>query len=110
MIHTASPYHFNITDPVNDFINPAVRGTTGILTSVREFAPLVERVVLLSSSATIFNPFNHAKVYDETVYVVTTWEEAMNPRLAYRASKVHTIIDSHLPPPPPPKPVRLFCS
>ncbi|KAI2602597.1 putative NAD dependent epimerase/dehydratase [Hypoxylon sp. NC1633] len=89
VIHTACPYHFNVTDPINDFINPAVQGTTGILKSVKEYAPLVERVVLLSSTATIMNPFNHAKVYDESVYGETTWEEAMSPRLAYRASKIY---------------------
>ncbi|KAI1377955.1 putative NAD dependent epimerase/dehydratase [Hypoxylon crocopeplum] len=89
VIHTACPFHFNVTDPMNDFINPAVQGTTGILKSVREYAPLVERVVLLSSSATIINPFNHSEVYDESVYGETSWEEAMNPRLAYRSSKIY---------------------
>ncbi|KAI4859092.1 putative NAD dependent epimerase/dehydratase [Hypoxylon rubiginosum] len=89
VIHTACPYHLNVTDPLNDFINPAIQGTTGILKSVKDYAPLVERVVLLSSSATIFNPFSHAKVYDESVYGETTWEEAMSVRLAYRAAKIY---------------------
>ncbi|KAK3315839.1 putative NAD dependent epimerase/dehydratase [Apodospora peruviana] len=88
IIHTACPYHFNFTDPIADFIDPAVKGTVGILKSAKAYAPTVKRVVLLSSSATILNPFNHSKVYDETVHGETSWEQAMNPRLAYRASKI----------------------
>ncbi|KAJ9148363.1 NAD-dependent epimerase/dehydratase [Pleurostoma richardsiae] len=88
VIHTACPYHFNITNPVVDFIDPAVKGTVGILKSVKDHAPTVTRFVLLSSSATILNPFNHSKVYDESVFGETTWEEAINPRLCYRAAKI----------------------
>jgi nucleoside-diphosphate-sugar epimerase len=90
VIHTASPYHFNIQDPIKDFLDPAIKGTTGILKSVKAHAPTVKRVVVTSSSATILNPLNHAKVYDETIWGTTTWEQAMDPRLAYRASKVST--------------------
>ncbi|KAH6658936.1 ketoreductase [Truncatella angustata] len=89
VIHTACPYHFNIQDPLKDFLEPAVRGTVGILHSVRNHAPTVKRVILLSSSATILNPSNHSKVYDETMHGTTSWKEAMDPRLAYRASKIY---------------------
>jgi nucleoside-diphosphate-sugar epimerase len=89
VIHTACPYHFNFNDPVTDFIKPAVKGTTGLLQAVKHHAPGVKRIVLLSSSATILNPFNHSKIYDESIQGVTTWEEAMKPNLAYRASKVN---------------------
>ena len=88
VIHTASPFHLHIQDPIKDLLDPAIKGTTGILTAIKAHAPTVKRVVITSSSATIINPFNHAKVYDETIWGITTWEEAMNPRLAYRASKV----------------------
>jgi nucleoside-diphosphate-sugar epimerase len=88
VIHTASPYHFNITDPVQDFIVPAVNGTTGILRSITAYAPNVKRVVITSSSAAILNPSNYAKVYDESIWGETSWEEALDPRKAYRASKV----------------------
>lgn len=36
----------------------------------------------------MINPGNHAKVYDETIWAQITWEEAMDPRNTYRASKV----------------------
>ncbi|KAH8799823.1 hypothetical protein F5884DRAFT_117849 [Xylogone sp. PMI_703] len=89
VIHTASPYHFNIQDPVKDFLDPAIKGTTGILKSVKAYAPTVKRVVITSSSAAIINPGNHPKVYDETIWGVTTWEQALDPRLTYRASKIY---------------------
>jgi hypothetical protein len=45
VIHTASPFHFNITDPLKDLINPALIGTTGILKSIKKSAPTVKQVV-----------------------------------------------------------------
>ncbi|KAI0111197.1 ketoreductase [Nemania sp. FL0031] len=71
VVHTASPYHLNVRDPVKDFLDPAIK-------------------VITSSSAAILNPDNHAKVYDETIWAPTTLEDAMqNPdKHAYRASKV----------------------
>lgn len=45
VIHTASPYHFNVTDTKKDFLDPAIIGTTGILKAVKKNAPSVKRVV-----------------------------------------------------------------
>lgn len=45
VIHTASPFHFNVTDPKKDLIDPAVIGTTGILKSIKKNAPSVKQVV-----------------------------------------------------------------
>ncbi len=87
VVHTASPYHFNVQDPVKDFLDPAIKGTTGILRSVKEYAPSVRRVVITSSSAAMINPANHPKVYDESSWAAVTWEEAMEPQNSYRASK-----------------------
>lgn len=56
IIDTASPYHLNARDPVRDFLDPAIKGTTGIFHSVRTQAPRVKRVVFTSSSAAILNP------------------------------------------------------
>lgn len=90
VIHTASPYHFNFQNPVRDFIDPAVKGTTGILHSVKKYASTtVRRVVLLSSTATIMNPPNHPKVYSEEIYGETTWEQALSGTGSYRASKIY---------------------
>lgn len=62
--HIASPVTFAADDP-QDLIVPAVKGTTGILESIKAYAPTVKRVVLTSSVASI----GHEKtppVYDES--------------------------------------------
>ena len=45
VVHTASPFHFNVTDTKKDLLDPAIIGTTGILKSVKEHAPTVKRIV-----------------------------------------------------------------
>lgn len=45
VIHTASPFHFNVTDTQKDLLDPAIIGTTGILKSIKQHAPTVKRVV-----------------------------------------------------------------
>ncbi|KAI6086490.1 ketoreductase [Hypoxylon rubiginosum] len=88
VVHTASPYHLNVQDPVKDFLDPAIKGTTGLLRSVKTHAPSVKRVVITSSSAAIINPLNHAKVYDETCWAPWTIEDASDPQKTYVTSKV----------------------
>jgi nucleoside-diphosphate-sugar epimerase len=44
VIHTASPFHFNIEDP-KDFLDPAVKGTIGLLNAIKKGASTVKRVV-----------------------------------------------------------------
>ncbi|KAI1803941.1 ketoreductase [Daldinia bambusicola] len=87
VVHTASPYHLNVQDPVKDFLDPAIKGTTGILKSIAAHAPTVKRVVITSSSAAMINPLNHAKVYDETCWAPWTWEDVKDPTRAYVVSK-----------------------
>ncbi|KAL1890959.1 methylglyoxal reductase (NADPH-dependent) gre2 [Sporothrix stenoceras] len=88
VIHTASPYQLRVEDPVKDLLDPALRGTTGLLRSVQRLAPSVKRVVLTSSSAAMLNPAKHAAVYDESCWRPMTWAEAQQPQNAYEASKV----------------------
>ena len=45
VIHTASPFHFNVTDTKKDLLDPAIIGTTGILKAIKKNAPTVKRVV-----------------------------------------------------------------
>lgn len=45
VIHTASPFHFNVTDTKKDLLDPAIIGTTGILKAIKKSAPSVKRVV-----------------------------------------------------------------
>ncbi|KAJ5112439.1 hypothetical protein N7532_000484 [Penicillium argentinense] len=87
VLHTASPFHFNVQDPVKDFLDPAIKGTTGILKAVKAHAPTVKRVVITSSFAAIVNPKQHPTVYSEKDWNPVTWEEAMDHANVYRASK-----------------------
>lgn len=75
-------------DPVKGFLDPAIKGTTEILKSIKAFAPSVKRVVLTSSSAAMLNPAKHEKLYDESSWAPYTWEDALKPENAYTASKV----------------------
>ncbi|KAJ5485161.1 Ketoreductase azaE [Penicillium diatomitis] len=92
VLHTASPFHFNVQDPVKDFLDPAIKGTTGILKAIKAYAPTVKRVVVTSSFAAIVNGKQHPKVYNEECWNPVTWEEAMDPANTYRASKVNKLI------------------
>lgn len=73
---------------MRDCLDPAVKGTTGILKSIKAYAPTVKRVVITSSSAAVLNPPNHREVYDETSWSEITWEEGVQEMTkTYRASK-----------------------
>jgi len=91
VIHTASPFHFNVTDVQKELLDPAVIGTTGILKSIKKSAPSVKRVVITSSFASIVNPFKGN--WPEHTYSEEDWnplnaEQAVeNPANGYRASK-----------------------
>ena len=90
VIHTASPFHYKFTDPVTEVLDPAIKGTTGILKAIKAFAPTVKRVVITSSFAAMLRDGNSVKVYDESVWGNITWDEATgeNKLATYRASKV----------------------
>jgi nucleoside-diphosphate-sugar epimerase len=110
VIHTASPFHFNVTDvqkvdtPTNppshqqpvltklqELLDPAIIGTTGILKSIKKSAPSVKRVVITSSFASIINPFKGnwpEHTYSEEDWnPITTSQAIENPANGYRASK-----------------------
>lgn len=88
VIHTASPFHFNITDRKKDLLDPAIIGTTGILKAIKANAPTVKRVAITSSFASIVNPHKHPKVYSEEVWNPLDMEEALgSDAAAYRGSK-----------------------
>lgn len=108
VIHTASPFHFNVTDVKKDLLDPAIIGTTGILESIKKHAPTVKRVVRLqphpllksrltqlqvitSSFASILDSSTGNRpgyTYSEKDWNPITEEEAIqNPANGYRASK-----------------------
>lgn len=65
VIHTASPVCFGTQDPVKGLLDPAIKGTLGLLKSVQTVTPGVRRVVITSSAAAISNSDNHANVSSE---------------------------------------------
>lgn len=52
VLHMASPYVMNVTDPQRDLVEPAVQGTLSMMKAAAS-APRVRRVVLTSSMAAI---------------------------------------------------------
>ncbi|PYH93111.1 putative NAD dependent epimerase/dehydratase [Aspergillus ellipticus CBS 707.79] len=93
VIHTASPFHYSISNIKKDMLDPAVNGTIGILQSVHKNAPSVSRVVITSSFAAMFNAAKPAGAkYSEADWNPVTWEDAETPANAqaqagYRTSK-----------------------
>lgn len=92
VIHTASPFHFNVTNAKKDLLDPAINGTVGLLKSVKAYAPTVKHIVITSSFAAILNADKGVlwpeKTYSEADWNPITEEQAeLSPALAYRASK-----------------------
>lgn len=87
VIHTASPFHYNVTDVQKQLLDPAIIGTTGILKSIQKYAPTVKRVVITSSFAAIMNPFKGdwpEHTYSESDWNPLTPEQALeNPFAGY---------------------------
>ncbi|CAK7232979.1 methylglyoxal reductase (NADPH-dependent) gre2 [Sporothrix bragantina] len=91
VLHTASPFHFRVTDPIKELVEPAIQGTTSVLKAVQKYAPQVRRVVVTSSFAAIVddNTVNNPN----TTYTEKSWcpitidDVAGNPNKGYRASK-----------------------
>ena len=76
---------------MQDLIDPAVIGTTGILRSIKKSAPSVKHVVITSSFAAIVQAskgFWPGHAYSEEDWNPITMDEATeNPMMGYRASK-----------------------
>ncbi|KAG5209608.1 NADPH-dependent methylglyoxal reductase GRE2 [Trichophyton interdigitale] len=89
VIHTASPFHFKISDARKDLLAPAVNGTTGILHAIKKSAPSVKRVVITSSFAAIIDPTKPSNyVYSEADWNPIKEDEVdQSPIFGYRGSK-----------------------
>ncbi|KAI0262294.1 D-lactaldehyde dehydrogenase [Gloeopeniophorella convolvens] len=59
--HTASPFHFNVTEPEAELITPAVKGTTGILNSALRHGSTVKRIVITSSVVAVWTVITDSK-------------------------------------------------
>lgn len=94
VMHTASPFFMRPVDSI-DFLDPAVKGTTEILSGITRVAPSVKRVIITSSFAAIGdlagNPLsNSPKIYTREDWNPVTYEQAIatqNPIITYPASK-----------------------
>jgi nucleoside-diphosphate-sugar epimerase len=95
VIHTASPFHRDVSHP-EGFLEPAIKGTTEMLQAVKTNAPEVRRLIYTSSCAAVMD-FNAPigttppRVYTEEDWNPVTHKEALsdikNVFTAYRASK-----------------------
>lgn len=94
VIHPASPFFFASITNNEEFLDPAIKGTTEILKAIKAHAPEVKRVIYTSSCAPVLN-FNAPigtipqKVYSEEDWNPLTYNEALKggKAEAYRASK-----------------------
>ncbi|KAG9052571.1 methylglyoxal reductase (NADPH-dependent) gre2, partial [Serendipita sp. 407] len=91
VVHTASPFFTNVTDP-QELLKPAVQGTLNLLNAVHKLAPNVKRVIITSSFAAMINPKQGnwpGHVYNEEDWNPVTEEEALTADgiTVYRASK-----------------------
>jgi len=93
VIHTASPFLYGHVESNLEFLDPAIKGTLGLLKAVKDHAPKVKRVVYTGSCASIIDytllSSDPPKLYDERDWNPITWDKAIhgNQSEAYRASK-----------------------
>ena len=92
VLHTASPFHYDVTDVEKELLIPARNGTLGILESIKKYAAdTVERVVVTSSYAAIMDlsKFGDANTtFTEADWNPDTWETSKkDPLVGYCGSK-----------------------
>ena len=63
VVHTASLFHYNITDNKKDLLDAAINGTKGILKTIHQSANPVKRIVITSSIAALSRSESPPKVY-----------------------------------------------
>ncbi|CAI6088335.1 unnamed protein product, partial [Clonostachys chloroleuca] len=90
VIHTASPFTFEVTDIKKDLIQPAVEGTARMLEAIAS-SSTVKRLVLTSSFAAVVDPTKGPRAgyaYTEEDWNPMTPEKALeNSLFGYQASK-----------------------
>lgn len=95
VIHTASPVSFSVTDFQKDLIDPAVKGTVGVLNSAHQLGGSnIKRFVLLGSAVAVLDSFNDTGSagpdYTEKDWNPVTAASAIESKsavLGYNASK-----------------------
>jgi nucleoside-diphosphate-sugar epimerase len=89
--HVASPFFTSAEDPIKELVKPAVEGTKNVLDSAIGFGKELKKVIVLSSFASVNNPFLGPRagyVYTEADWNPVTMEQAgENGGLGYLGSK-----------------------
>ncbi|KAE8213094.1 hypothetical protein CF327_g3338 [Tilletia walkeri] len=95
VLHTASPYQIEISDPRKELLEPAVKGTTNLLEYAAK-TPSIKRVVITSSFAAVTDfdkggPNRPGYTYGPEEWLPKTEEDAVAPgalgALTYSVSK-----------------------
>lgn len=95
VLHTASPFFYDTTDPEQDLVIPAIRGTENIMNAIKEQVlagkSKIERVVITSSDAALYSAEdeqNAALSFDESSWNNIAYEDAIkDPISAYYGAK-----------------------
>ncbi|KAG9094180.1 methylglyoxal reductase (NADPH-dependent) gre2 [Ceratobasidium sp. 370] len=91
VLHTSSPFAFEVNDVTKDLLLPAINGTTEILKAAKAHAPTVKRVVVTSSFVSIVDGSKGDRpgyAYSEKDWNPVTFEKAQqNPYAGYYGSK-----------------------
>jgi NADPH-dependent methylglyoxal reductase len=91
LLHTASPFFYDTTDPEKDLIIPAINGTKNILNAAHTYRPEIKKIIITSSDAAIYSSVdeqNSALSFDETSWNNISYEEAVkDPVAAYYGAK-----------------------
>lgn len=96
VLHTASPFFYDTTDPEKDLVIPAIKGTENILEVIKRQVLAgtckISRVVITSSDAAIYSAEdeqNGALSFDETSWNNISYEDAIkDPISAYYGAKL----------------------
>ena len=89
VLHTASPFHFNVTDPKKDLLTQPSSPQPAFSNPSKPTPQTVKRVAITSSFASILtSDHKPGKIYSEADWNPVTWEQACdNPADGYRGSK-----------------------
>lgn len=74
VFHTASPFSLTVDDAQRDLVDPAVKGTINILSTV-DNTPTVKRVILTSSVAAIYSDNVDAEHLPDKTFTEAHWNE-----------------------------------
>lgn len=89
VLHTASPFYYDHSDPEKEILGPAINGTVGILHTIKKYGPNVRHVVVTSSFVSMLNSYTWParELYTENSWNPITYEDSLKPQNTYFGSK-----------------------